>query len=64
MRPAAVDVVGPNSISTINTGPDAGMNATFASIFPPAGVSAFSTQTAVLDGASIDRPDRDSHHDG
>ncbi|MBE0430779.1 MAG: acetate--CoA ligase family protein [Dehalococcoidia bacterium] len=41
-------LVGPNCMGIINTDPEISMNATFSSIFPPAGVIAMSTQSGAL----------------
>jgi acetate---CoA ligase (ADP-forming) len=41
-------LVGPNCMGVINTDPEISMNATFSSVFPPAGVIAMSTQSGAL----------------
>jgi len=41
-------LVGPNCMGIINTDPEVNMNATFSSIFPPAGAIAMSTQSGAL----------------
>jgi acetyltransferase len=41
-------LVGPNCMGTINTDPEVNMNATFSSVFPPAGNIALGTQSGAL----------------
>ncbi|MEA1958345.1 MAG: bifunctional GNAT family N-acetyltransferase/acetate--CoA ligase family protein, partial [Chloroflexota bacterium] len=41
-------LVGPNCMGIINTDPDVNMNATFSSVFPPAGNVALGTQSGAL----------------
>ena len=41
-------LVGPNCMGIINTDPQVNMNATFSSVFPPAGNIAFGTQSGAL----------------
>ena len=41
-------LVGPNCMGIINTAPDISMNATFSSVFPPAGNIAMGTQSGAL----------------
>jgi acetate---CoA ligase (ADP-forming) len=47
-RRHSIRLVGPNCMGIINTDPEISMNATFSSIFPPAGVIAMSTQSGAL----------------
>jgi len=51
-------LVGPNCMGIINTDPEINMNATFSSIFPPAGVIAMSTQSGALGLAILEYAER------
>ncbi|MDQ4094912.1 MAG: GNAT family N-acetyltransferase [Actinomycetota bacterium] len=48
-------IIGPNCMGVLNTHPDVRMNATFASLMPPAGRLAFSSQSGALGIAVMDR---------
>ncbi|MFP3898261.1 MAG: acetate--CoA ligase family protein [Dehalococcoidia bacterium] len=47
-RQYGMRLVGPNCMGIINTDPEINMNATFSSVFPPAGAIAMSTQSGAL----------------
>jgi acetyl coenzyme A synthetase (ADP forming)-like protein len=47
-------LVGPNCMGIINTDPQVSMNATFSSVFPPAGGIAMGTQSGALGGAILE----------
>jgi len=47
-------IVGPNCMGIINTDPEVNMNATFSSVFPPAGGIAMGTQSGALGGAILE----------
>jgi acetyl coenzyme A synthetase (ADP forming)-like protein len=53
-RAAGMRMVGPNCMGVINTDPAVKMQATFASIFPPAGNIAMSSQSGALGLAILD----------
>jgi len=54
IRRAGIRMVGPNCMGVINTDPAVSMQATFASIFPPAGNVAMSSQSGALGLAVLD----------
>ena len=54
VRAAGMRMVGPNCMGVINTDPSVKMQATFASIFPPAGTIAMSSQSGALGLAILD----------
>jgi len=53
-RAAGMRMVGPNCMGVINTDPSVKMQGTFASIFPPAGTIAMSSQSGALGLAILD----------
>jgi acetyl coenzyme A synthetase (ADP forming)-like protein len=53
-RRAGCRVVGPNCMGLLNTDPKVALNATFSSIYPPAGNVAMSTQSGALGLAILD----------
>ena len=54
IRRAGMRMVGPNCMGVLNTDPDVRMHGTFASIFPPAGNVAMSSQSGALGLAVLD----------
>jgi acetyl coenzyme A synthetase (ADP forming)-like protein len=54
VRAAGMRMVGPNCMGVLNTDPSVQMHATFASIFPPAGKVAMSSQSGALGLAILD----------
>ncbi len=52
LRGTGIRMIGPNCMGVINTGPDVGMNATFAPAMPPAGPVAFMSQSGAM-GLSV-----------
>jgi len=54
VRAAGMRMVGPNCMGVINTDPSVKMQATFASVFPPAGNIAMSSQSGALGLAILD----------
>ena len=54
VRAAGMRMVGPNCMGVINTDPSVKMQSTFASIFPPAGTIAMSSQSGALGLAILD----------
>jgi acetyl coenzyme A synthetase (ADP forming)-like protein len=54
VRASGMRMVGPNCMGVINTDPSVKMQATFASIFPPAGTIAMSSQSGALGLAILD----------
>ena len=48
VRSYGMRLIGPNCMGIINTDPRVGMNATFSSVFPPAGNIAFCSQSGAL----------------
>ena len=54
VRAAGMRMVGPNCMGVLNTDPDVEMHGTFASIFPPAGNVAMSSQSGALGLAILD----------
>ncbi|HUJ14288.1 MAG TPA: GNAT family N-acetyltransferase [Thermoanaerobaculia bacterium] len=54
VRAAGMRMVGPNCMGVINTDPAVKMQATFASVFPPAGNIAMSSQSGALGLAILD----------
>ncbi|MEO8379468.1 MAG: GNAT family N-acetyltransferase [Acidobacteriota bacterium] len=54
IRRAGIRMIGPNCMGVINTDPAVRMQATFASVFPPAGNVAMSSQSGALGLAVLD----------
>ncbi|MGZ7080015.1 MAG: bifunctional acetate--CoA ligase family protein/GNAT family N-acetyltransferase, partial [Thermoanaerobaculia bacterium] len=54
VRASGMRMVGPNCMGVLNTDPDVHMHATFASLFPPAGNVAMSSQSGALGLAILD----------
>jgi acetyl coenzyme A synthetase (ADP forming)-like protein len=54
VRAAGMRMVGPNCMGVLNTDPDVQMHGTFASIFPPTGNVAMSSQSGALGLAILD----------
>jgi acetate---CoA ligase (ADP-forming) len=48
IRAAGIRMIGPNCMGIINTDPAVKLNATFSTVYPPAGRIAFSTQSGAL----------------
>ncbi len=57
-RRYAIRLVGPNCMGIINTDPEVNMNATFSSVFPPAGDIAMSTQSGAMGLAILEYASR------